>query len=84
MPVPIASRIIETSIRIGATVLDPFAGSGTTAVAAYEMGRGYIMIEQDERYVRAMKARLARVEPQPDPVVPINTSAEKKTIDADL
>jgi len=83
MPLPIASRIIETSTRIGAIVLDPFAGSGTTAVAAYKMGRGYIMIEQDERYVCAMKDRLAKTDSHPDSTVAINTPTEKEIIDAD-
>ncbi|WP_245295967.1 DNA methyltransferase [Methylobacterium sp. C1] len=83
MPVPIASRIIETSTRVGATVLDPFAGSGTTAVAAHEMGRGYIMIEQEKRYIRKMKDRLAKIEAQHDPSMAINTPVEKETDCAD-
>lgn len=83
MPVPIASRIIETSTRVGATVLDPFAGSGTTAVAAHEMGRGYIMIEQEKRYIRKMKDRLAKIEAQHDPSMTINTPVEKETGCAD-
>lgn len=79
MPIPIATRIIDTSTRIGSTVLDPFAGSGTTAMAAHKMGRGYIMIEQDGRYVRAMRDRLAKSEAQPDPSKTINTPIEKES-----
>jgi len=43
----------------GGTVLDPFAGSGTTLVAAKELGLGYIGIEQDMKYLKMAVKRLA-------------------------
>ena len=46
-PVSIIRRMIECSSRPGATVLDPFMGSGTTAVACIESGRSYIGSESD-------------------------------------
>jgi site-specific DNA-methyltransferase (adenine-specific) len=42
-----------------AIVLDPFAGSGTTCLAAKHLGRHYIGIEIEERYVRIANERLA-------------------------
>jgi site-specific DNA-methyltransferase (adenine-specific) len=42
-------------------VLDPFAGSATTAVAALQCNRRYICIEQDDHYCRVAKLRLKRI-----------------------
>lgn len=47
--------------RAGDVVLDPFAGSGTTAVAAYRAGRQYIGIELDPTYARIAEERLRTV-----------------------
>lgn len=44
----------------GDTVLDPFAGSGTTLFVAHEEGRNVIGIEQNEKYVRDVREMLAR------------------------
>jgi DNA modification methylase len=40
------------------TILDPFAGSGTTGVAAVQMGRRFIGIEREPRYFEAMCRRI--------------------------
>jgi site-specific DNA-methyltransferase (adenine-specific) len=45
-----------------AVVLDPFSGSGTTAVAAQRMGINYIGIELNEKYVEISRMRLAEPE----------------------
>ena len=42
----------------GGTVLDPFAGSGTTGAACLLEGRRFIGIERDERYVQVARARI--------------------------
>jgi site-specific DNA-methyltransferase (adenine-specific) len=42
----------------GETILDPFMGSGTTGVAALEMGRNFIGIEIDQKYFNIAKKRI--------------------------
>jgi site-specific DNA-methyltransferase (adenine-specific) len=61
MPVEVARRCIRLSTWPGETVLDPFAGSGTTLVAARQLGRRAIGIERSERYCQLALARLGQV-----------------------
>lgn len=44
--------LVRLLTRPGETVLDPFAGSGTTCLAAAAEGRGYVGIERDPRCYR--------------------------------
>lgn len=55
---PLAHLICAFSKR-GDIVLDPFAGSGSTALAAFLVGRRYIAIEKEARYHRIAEKRLA-------------------------
>lgn len=50
-PVELVARAIETSSAPGAAVLDLFAGSGTTVIAAEQTGRRAYAVELDPRYV---------------------------------
>ena len=50
MPVEVARRCIRLSTWPGETVLDPFAGAGTTLLAARQLGRRAIGVERSERY----------------------------------
>jgi DNA modification methylase len=54
--------MIESSSRMGETVVDPFAGVGSTGVAALLLGRKAVLVEQDERYVQIAAERLQTAE----------------------
>ena len=60
-PLGVLRRIIRASSRPGDTVLDFFAGSGTTGVAAAELGRRFILIDSAEDAIATMRQRLAQV-----------------------
>jgi len=62
MPLSILERIIQTSSKSGDLVVDPFAGSGTTLVAAKKLGRKFLGIELSENYCEIIKERLDEVE----------------------
>jgi site-specific DNA-methyltransferase (adenine-specific) len=62
-PLALMRHIIATSSREGATVLDPFMGSGTTGKAAQELGRNFIGIELDAGYFDIAERRIAAVQP---------------------
>lgn len=59
-PLSLISKMIRISSNEGEIVLDPFAGSCTTAVAAKELGRSCICIEKEERYLETAVRRLAQ------------------------
>lgn len=57
-PVSIIEPLIRYSCPPGGTVLDPFAGSGSTGVAARMVGRNSILIEGDAEHVEVMSFRI--------------------------
>lgn len=59
--VDIPKRCIQASTKEGDTVLDPFMGSGTTAVAAKELNRKYMGFEITQDYIDIANNRLKEV-----------------------
>jgi DNA modification methylase len=56
-PRELARRCILLGSRVGDTVLDPFGGSGTTGIAAIELGRKAILIELNPAFAEISKER---------------------------
>jgi len=61
-PLGLLSRIIMASTKPGAWILDPFAGSSTTGIAANLLGRRFLGIERDEGFAAMSKARSIEIE----------------------
>lgn len=57
-PLGILRRIIQASSAGGDSVLDPFAGSGTTGAAAIELGREAVLIDQSDDAIGIIESRL--------------------------
>ena len=58
-PVELAERLIRVFSFAGDTILDCFAGSGSTGVAAIRAGRNSISVEIEKEYVKAAAARIS-------------------------
>lgn len=57
-PLSIIERIITSSSNEGDTVIDPFAGTGTTGVACYKLNRQFIGMELSPEYADIANARI--------------------------
>ena len=58
-PITLAERLILSSCPPDGIVFDPFAGSGTTGIAAINAGRSFVGCEIDADYIKAARHRLA-------------------------
>jgi len=61
-PEKLLAKVILASTNEGDLILDPFAGSGTTAVVAKKLGRDFCAIEKDESYCLLAQKRLELAE----------------------
>jgi modification methylase len=57
-PLKLIQQVILASSNKGDIVFDPFVGSGTTAVVAEALGRKWLGIEKDEKYVNLARNRV--------------------------
>ena len=86
MPEQLLARIIRVSSNEGETVLDPFAGSGTTLAVAKKLGRNYLSYELSEDYANAVRQRLKKVkqgdtlEGSPEPLVSAPSTANGRRL----
>ena len=61
-PTTLMSYLITLGSRKGDVVLDPFAGSGTTAISCVFSERNYLLIEREKEYYKILKARIKKAE----------------------
>jgi site-specific DNA-methyltransferase (adenine-specific) len=64
-PEALLYRVIMASSKPGDVILDPFLGSGTTGAVAKKLGRNWIGIERDKKYIRVAQKRIDAVTPSP-------------------
>ena len=57
-PLKLMSYLITLGSRPGDIILDPYGGSGTTGIAAYQLNRDFILFESEPEYHEIAKARL--------------------------
>jgi len=75
-PMELPRRLIRLLTGEGDLVLDPFVGSGTSAMAAIELRRRYIGIELSEKYARLAQLRCGEGSPLPTDREPTMTRSE--------
>ena len=61
-PLSILSRIILASTKPNAWILDPFAGSSTTGIAANLLGRRYLGVDKEEEFLEISRKRKLEIE----------------------
>ncbi|MFW2386781.1 MAG: DNA-methyltransferase [Polyangiales bacterium] len=69
-PLGVLERVIKVHSEPGDTVLDFFAGSGTTGEAAARHGRGFVLVDEHPEAIEIMRKRLAQWEPEVELVEP--------------
>jgi len=63
LPIPLLERLILMSSDEGDIVLDPFVGTGTSVIAAKRLGRRFIGIDIDSKYIEITKNKIEETEP---------------------
>jgi site-specific DNA-methyltransferase (adenine-specific) len=86
-PVEIPHRLTKLFSFYGETILDPFAGVGTTARAAIPLGRRVICVDQSKRYVQTISRECKGLrnghDPDFNPLVVVNGDSRKMDFVAD-
>lgn len=81
-PIKLFEYLIESSTKKGDIVLDPFSGSGTTAIACTNLDRRFICADLHKPYVIASRERLARHDPMQNS--PLKNGMVQKSLFASL
>jgi len=73
-PEALLHRVLLATTNAGDVVLDPFFGTGTTGAVAKKLGRKFIGIEREAKYIKVARARIARVLPSSPEDLQVTTS----------
>lgn len=79
-PEALLYRVILASSNPGDVVLDPFFGTGTSGAVAKLLGRQWIGIEREEKYVRLARERIDAVQPAPPETVQLPRSRRRPRV----
>jgi len=77
-PEGLLHRVVLSSTNQGDVILDPFFGSGTTGVVAKRLGRHFIGIEREDKYIKLAKKRISLADKLDDNVLAFTTSARQE------
>lgn len=77
-PIDLPAWFIKLFTQVGDVVLDPFIGSGTTAVAAIQLGRYYVGIDISEEYINLTRERVSETQIRL-PIIAESSDNEYKT-----
>ncbi|GLQ05700.1 site-specific DNA-methyltransferase [Sneathiella chinensis] len=77
-PEALLYRILTAATNQGDVVLDPFFGSGTTGAVARKLGRNYIGLEREEKYIKVAKERIRKVQPLSPENLEVTTSKRQE------
>ena len=77
-PVDLMRYLARLVTPPGGTVLDPFAGTGSTGVACVREGFNAILIEREDEYVADIRTRIAHAQGSPDPAHTISLKARNR------
>lgn len=61
-PEALLYRVLMTATKPGDVILDPFFGTGTTGAVAKKMGRHFIGIDREDKYIKAAQKRIDAIE----------------------
>lgn len=79
---PMVSYIMQTICKVGGIALDPFMGSGTTGVAAIQLGRKFIGIEREPKYFEIACRRIEQAAKQGQLFEPVQAKQEQMSLEA--
>ncbi len=77
-PESLLYRVLLASSNPGDVVLDPFFGSGTTGAVAKKLGRHFIGIERDKKYIKVAQKRIDAITAADEASLDVATRKEKR------